>query len=269
MLPVLNVLILIVSGRCSSVQRHECASRSVASCWFVISAQTSVHNQVSPSTVPEVRPAPDAFADEPSLFQCSLLGEVLNIGCGLDPVGGRGCKQVVGEEPLRPGSVTVAPEFRQNHDADVPARRCWTGGYRQPAHIPSAAIVLVEGDRQAVGIATEEPVFGEPSARHIRVAEAMPVKGPGSEGIDGEPFKNGQVGLPDGAQVDRRHMAMMPNGLLLSWHSCVSPRRCELTRTLPHRHDRPWCGDETLIESWNGTDWCVVPSPGPRQGHPV
>lgn len=186
-----------------------CAAGSVVSRWCGIIAEAAVYSHVPPPAVPELRPAPDSLAGEPSLFQGSLLGEVLHIGFGLDPVGRRGREQVAGQQPLRLGPVTPAPELRQDYDADIPARRGRPGGNRPPAHIADAAIVAGEGYRQVAGIAAEEPVFGEPAASCAHVTEAVPVKGPRGERVNSEPFQHQQIRLPDGAQVDRRHTVMM------------------------------------------------------------
>jgi len=62
-----------------------CVPGSVVSRWCGIIAEAAVCSHVSPLAVPELRSAPDALADEPSLFQCPLLSEVLHIGFGLDP----------------------------------------------------------------------------------------------------------------------------------------------------------------------------------------
>jgi hypothetical protein len=81
------------------------------------------------------------------------------------------------------------------------------------------------GDRQVARIVAEEPVFGKPSAPHTRVTEAVPIKGSRDARVYRQPVKHRQVGLPDGAQMDRRHRAMMADDL---------PARC---RGLP-KHAR-------------------------------
>src|SRR6516162_10998033 len=115
--------------------------RSMAGRWCGIIAETAVYRHVSPLAVSELRSAPDALTYEPGLFQRPLLGDVLHVGSGLDPVGGRGREQVPGQQLLRRGSVALATELGHDHDADVPACTGGPGGYRQPADIADAAVV--------------------------------------------------------------------------------------------------------------------------------
>ena len=142
---------------------------SVAGCWCGIIAETAVYRHVSPLAVSELRSAPDALADEPGLFQRPLLGEVLHVGSGLDPVRGGSREQVPGQQP----------------------------------------------------------------APRARVTEAVPVKGSRDARVYRQLVKHRQVGLPDGAQMDRRHSAMMADGL---------PARC---RGLP-KHAR---ADRNVLNS--------------------
>ena len=49
----------------------------------------------------------DSLAGEAGALQRALLGDVLHVGLGLDPLGERGSEQVLGEGPLGRRAVAV------------------------------------------------------------------------------------------------------------------------------------------------------------------
>ena len=75
------------------------------------------------SAVAPHRQPPHALAGEAGPLERALLGDVVDLGVGLDPVGGRGREQVAGQLALGCGAVARDRGARAAADADLPAPR--------------------------------------------------------------------------------------------------------------------------------------------------
>src|SRR5262245_13788580 len=69
-----------------------------------------------------LRAADDAFAGEAGLLQRALLGDVLDVGTGLDPLDREQLEQQLGEQALGVAAVAMATGFRVEGDPDVESR---------------------------------------------------------------------------------------------------------------------------------------------------
>jgi hypothetical protein len=70
----------------------------------------------------ELGVAQHAFTGEPGLLQGPLLGQILDVGAGLQPFDQGVGEQVGGQLPLGVGAVALAAVLGQQPDADVKAR---------------------------------------------------------------------------------------------------------------------------------------------------
>jgi len=84
--------------------------------------EPGVEDEVVPSGSAVLGATQHAFADEAGPLQRPSLGDVGHVGVGLDPVGGSGREQVLGQHALGLGAVTEATMLREDRDADLPAR---------------------------------------------------------------------------------------------------------------------------------------------------
>jgi len=84
--------------------------------------EPGVEDEVVPSGSAVLGATQHAFADEAGPLQRPSLGDVGHVGVGLDPVGGSGCEQVLGQHALGPGAVAEAPMLREDRDADLPGQ---------------------------------------------------------------------------------------------------------------------------------------------------
>jgi hypothetical protein len=96
-----------------------------------------------PTSTVEGQATHDALAAEPGPLQRQLLGDVLDVGDGLEPVGQGGGEQVLDEQSLRRGPEPPAAVLGEQQGADLQAAALRTAGLmvRQltiPASVPSA-----------------------------------------------------------------------------------------------------------------------------------
>ena len=138
-----------------------------------VGAQPRVGHQVVPPAGPELRAPQHALAGETGLVQRALLGHVLDVGRGLDPVDLRGREQVVGQRALGPRAVAPAAVLLEQPDADVERaagvrRRAVEHGV--PAHVADDR--SVDLDEQQPGVRAEQAVGGVLPADLVGCAEA-------------------------------------------------------------------------------------------------
>ena len=86
-------------------------------------AQPGVGDQVVVRAGAKLGAADNALAGEAGLLEGALLGEVVDIGLGLDAVGIGLLEQVVREQPLGDAAEAVAAGLGDERDADVPRPR--------------------------------------------------------------------------------------------------------------------------------------------------
>jgi hypothetical protein len=79
-------------------------------------AQDAVEGHVVVLAVAELRPSHDAFTGEARFFQGTLLGEVGDVGVGVDAVGPSVGKQITGEQELGPSADASAAGFGEQGD---------------------------------------------------------------------------------------------------------------------------------------------------------
>ena len=79
-----------------------------------------LHQVVMDIVGSELGAAQDSFASEAATFQSSLLGDVLDVGAGFDPIRRSRCEQVLGEQSLSECSDTLPTGDWQYGDAEIP-----------------------------------------------------------------------------------------------------------------------------------------------------
>src|SRR4051812_43710807 len=88
--------------------------------WLEVRAEQTVDSHVPAPALAELGAAEDAVAVEAGLLQGALLGEVVDVGAGLDAIQLGGGEEVLGEEPLGGGADASATRGHDQLDADVP-----------------------------------------------------------------------------------------------------------------------------------------------------
>src|SRR5579859_4599027 len=143
--------------------------------------QHAVQNAVVPAAIPEARPAQHTVLVEPGLLQCPLLGDVGYLRRRLDPVDLGVGEQVAHQQPLRPGTRTLAAGLRQQPDADFPAVGDLSGGHLMPVH--EADRLGPAGHHEHAAHRTEQAVLVPPLPVQVRVAPAVPLLRPSAHRV--------------------------------------------------------------------------------------
>src|SRR5260221_7249364 len=196
------------SPRCSATAPPEASSRPLAeiqrpgcsrprSDWRV-GAEQAVQDAVPPGAAAPSDSAHHAFAGEPGLLECPLLGDVVRLGPGFDPVSRRVREQVSREQAVRPGAVAAAAGMREHDYADLPAV-CGRGGRSPPPVHQTETVVLARHDKRSA-VRANQPVVRPASPPAPQVVPAEPLMLPGRLRILGQRLKHGYVALADKPQ---------------------------------------------------------------------
>src|SRR6266508_4401208 len=138
--------------------------------------QPRVQGHVVEGAVAELGAAQHALAGEAGLLQGALLGHVLHVGAGLDPLHPGVGEQVLGQQPLRLGAEAAVAVLGQQGDADVVGDRAAAGAVldRVVADVTDQGPVG-ELDQQVAALLAEHAVLLEaaPQPPGRRVAEPV------------------------------------------------------------------------------------------------
>src|SRR5438128_3787079 len=88
-----------------------------------VGAEAGVQHEVVEGAAAELGAAADALAGEAGLLEGARLGEVVDVGRGLDAVGAGRLEEPVGEQPLGLGAQALAAALGHEIDADHPRLR--------------------------------------------------------------------------------------------------------------------------------------------------
>jgi hypothetical protein len=163
--------------------------------------QQPVPDAVAPASVPKAIAPQHALALEADALQRSLLGDVVDLGRGLEAVDRRRREQVVDELSLRLGSDPTSSMLGVDPDPDLEVSRLSNGS---PAHHPDTGPIL-QRDRQRRAGPADQTVLRPPSLDLPCLGESEPeplvLAWPGRVRVD--PGELRQLGLLYRPQDDR------------------------------------------------------------------
>jgi len=196
-----------------------------------------------PAAVFERVAAQHAFAGEPRLGQGALLGQIADIGDGLDPVHLRVGEQVARQPPL--GGGAPAPSSRLRHQRDPHGPAVGRASRLVPAPDDKPQSLLVDHGHQRAAVLTQQAGLGPAASPLAGVLPAVPLVPPGSRRVAGEPADQRQLASATGRRVNRRSVPGRSSGVpaaglraLLVEAAGRAPRSSGIRVPRPPRADR-------------------------------
>jgi hypothetical protein len=128
----------------------------------LVAAEPAVQHEIVPLSGPVLRMPGNTFALETGSFECALLGDVVHVGAGFEPLDKGVLEEVRRERCLRRGADPTAAELRAQHDSDVQSagRRGRPMPHREPANGPRNRPLVILDDERSV-VVVDHPVPGK------------------------------------------------------------------------------------------------------------